>query len=124
MDVTDPTLKSNKYNDVLGELKAYAMFTQDTFTWGKCIFTIENVTQYNRNVNLPQVNVSCVNVALVSCNPNKISAPNFSIPLLYSQVSITSHDLKGEAGFWSLFSLVSFYCMYNLAAHFLLYIKH
>ena len=30
--VTDLTLKSNKYNDVLGELKAYAMFTQDTFT--------------------------------------------------------------------------------------------
>ena len=30
----------------------------------KCHFTIENVlTQYNRNVNLPQVNVSHVNMA-------------------------------------------------------------
>ena len=28
-------------------------------------FTIENVMQYNRNVNLPQVNVSRVNTALV-----------------------------------------------------------
>ena len=41
------------------------MFIRDTFTWGKCHFTIENVTQYNRNVNLPQVNVSCINMALV-----------------------------------------------------------
>ena len=40
------------------------MFTWDTFTWGKCHFTIENVTQYNRNVNLPQVNVSRVKTAL------------------------------------------------------------
>ena len=29
---------------------SYAVFTRDTFTWGKCHFTIENVTQYNRNV--------------------------------------------------------------------------
>ena len=38
-----------------------AVFTRDTFTWGKCHFTIENVMQYNRNVNLPQVDqcVSC-----------------------------------------------------------------
>ena len=28
------------------------------------VFTLENVTQYNRNVNLPQVNVSRVNKAL------------------------------------------------------------
>ena len=40
-----------------------AVFTRDMFTWGKCHFTIENVTQYNRNVNLPQVNVSRVNTA-------------------------------------------------------------
>ena len=40
------------------------MFTRDTFTWGKCHFTIENVTQYNRNVKLPQVNVSRVYTAL------------------------------------------------------------
>ena len=29
----------------------------------KCHFTIENAMQYNRNVNLPQVNVSRVNTA-------------------------------------------------------------
>ena len=39
--------------------ETYPMFTWDMFTWGKCHFTIGNVTQYNRNVNLPQVNVSC-----------------------------------------------------------------
>ena len=44
----------------------YAVFTRDTFTWDKCHFTIENVTQYNKNVNLPQVNVSPVSTALVS----------------------------------------------------------
>ena len=33
-----------------------AMFTRDTSAWAKCHFTIENVTQYNKNVNLPQVN--------------------------------------------------------------------
>ena len=43
----------------------YAVFTRDTITWGNCHFTIENVTQYNRDVNLPQVNVSRVNTALV-----------------------------------------------------------
>ena len=26
--------------------ETYAVFTWDTFTWGKCHFTIENVTQY------------------------------------------------------------------------------
>ena len=31
-----------------------AVFTRGTFTWGKCHFTTENVTQYNRNVNVPQ----------------------------------------------------------------------
>ena len=30
---------------------------------GKCHFTIEHVTQYNKNVNWPQVNVSRVNTA-------------------------------------------------------------
>ena len=40
--------------------------TRGTFTWGKWHFTIENVTQYNRNVNLPQVNVSRVNMAWVT----------------------------------------------------------
>ena len=36
-----------------------AMFTRDTFTWGKCISQlVENVTQYSRNVNLPQKFVS------------------------------------------------------------------
>ena len=40
-----------------------AVFTRDTFTRGKCHFTVENVTQYDRNVNLPRVNVSCVNTA-------------------------------------------------------------
>ena len=44
---------------------SFAMFTRDMFTWGKCYFTIENVTQYNRNVNLPRVNVSRVNTAFV-----------------------------------------------------------
>ena len=44
--------------------RSYAVFTRDTFTRGKCIFTIENVTQYNRNVNLRQVNVSRVTTAL------------------------------------------------------------
>ena len=42
---------------------SYAVFTRDTFTWGKCIFehfTIENVTQYNRNVNLRQVNTAVI----------------------------------------------------------------
>ena len=39
----------------------YAVFTRDR---GKCHVTIENVTQYNRNVNLPQVNVSRVNTAI------------------------------------------------------------
>ena len=34
-----------------------AVFTRDTFMWGKC----QNVMQYNRNVNLPLVNVSRVN---------------------------------------------------------------
>ena len=48
------------------------MFTRDTFTWGKCYFTIENATQYNRNVNLSQVNVSRVNTALIT-NANSIS---------------------------------------------------
>ena len=28
----------------------HAVFTRDTFTWGKCHFTVANVTQYNRNV--------------------------------------------------------------------------
>ena len=42
----------------------YVVFTRDTFTSGKCHVTIENVTQYNRNVNLPQVNVSRVNTAI------------------------------------------------------------
>ena len=44
---------------------SFAVFTRDMFTWGKCYFTIENVTQYNRNVNLPRVNVSRVNTAFV-----------------------------------------------------------
>ena len=46
------------------------MFTRDTFTWSKCHFTIQNVTQYNRNVHLPLVSVSRVNTAIVNygCN--------------------------------------------------------
>ena len=50
--------------------RTYAVFTRATFTWGKCIFTIENVMQYNRNVNLPQVNVSRV-------NGNRLRPPDF-----------------------------------------------
>ena len=46
-------------------MTTYAVSTPGTFTLGKCHFTIENVMQYNRNVNLPQVNVSHVNTALV-----------------------------------------------------------
>ena len=33
---------------------------------GKCHFTIDNVMQYNRNVNLPRVNVSRVKTTSVS----------------------------------------------------------
>ena len=48
----------NKHKTMMPWSIAYTVFTWDTFTWGKCNFTIENVTQYNRNVNLLQVNVS------------------------------------------------------------------
>ena len=52
MEITEHVLKSSD-----------AVFTRDTFTWGKCISQQQNVMQYNRNVNLPQVNVSRVNTA-------------------------------------------------------------
>ena len=40
--------------------RRWPVTVQASLTCGKCIFTIENVTQYNRNVNLPRVNVSRV----------------------------------------------------------------
>ena len=55
--------KASKYSTYKTQTLLNAVFTRDTFTWGKYHFTIENVTQYNRNVNLPQVNVSRVNTA-------------------------------------------------------------
>ena len=42
----------------------YAIFTRDTFTWVNAVHT-DSKTQYNRNVNFPQVNVSHVNTALI-----------------------------------------------------------
>ena len=73
--ITDSiTLRLDKFNNNIPWLArtiynyancSVAMFTRDTFTWGKCIFIIENVTQCNRNVNLLHVNVSRVNTAYV-----------------------------------------------------------
>ena len=51
------------FSKCINFMLSVAVFTRDTLTGGKCHFTIENVMQYNRNVNLPQVNVSRVNTA-------------------------------------------------------------
>ena len=64
-------IRYSKFDLIFGEISD-AVFTRDTFAWGKCHFTIENVTQYNRNVNLPQVNVSRVNKSLVSVQRKNI----------------------------------------------------
>ena len=50
----------------------FAVFTRDTFKM--CHFTIEN--QYNRNVNLPQVNVSRVNTTFDSSLIDSIGSTN------------------------------------------------
>ena len=59
---------------------SYAVFTRETFTRGKWHFTIENVTQYNRNVNLPQVNVSRVNTAIgISVNHQNVRGKGWGL---------------------------------------------
>ena len=59
----------------------YAVFTRDTFTWDKCHFTIENVTQYNSQF----ISGKCV-----SCKHGTSIYSSRSIKVLGNAAQVTS----------------------------------